>query len=130
MLNVFTVHGFYYFRELLPAELPGSVTVLSLVRYNGLEIPYLGYLEPDFEVLGCVIPRHGVLVVHDPPKESNSLPKVPGILGNIIKACYQVVIRQSGSKLIDLSAVAESSGPWLIFGSVIGPMSLHPNTLL
>lgn len=73
----------------------------------------MGYLEPDVEVLGCVIPRHGVLVVHDPPRESNPLPKVPGILGNIIKACYQEVICQSGSKLVDLSAVVESSGLWL-----------------
>lgn len=52
---------------LLPAELSGSVTVLALVRdANGLEIPYLGYLEPDVEVLGCVIPTWGVLVVKDP----------------------------------------------------------------
>lgn len=37
---------------------------------------------------------------------------MPGILGNIIKACYQEVIPQSGPKLADLSAVVESSGPW------------------
>lgn len=56
---------------------------LELRAAIGLEIPYLGYLEPDVEVLGCVIPRHGVLVVHDPPGESNPLPKVPGIWGPV-----------------------------------------------
>lgn len=60
---------------------------LELRAANGLEIPYLSYLEPDVEVRGCVLPRHSVQVVHDPPGENNPLPKVPGILGNIIRAC-------------------------------------------
>lgn len=42
---------------------------LDLKAANGSEIPYLGYLGPDVEVLGCVIPRHGVLVVHEPPSQ-------------------------------------------------------------
>lgn len=58
---------------LLPAELSGSVPVLALVRdASGLEIPYLGYLEPDVEVLGCVIPTWGILVVKDPPERVTS----------------------------------------------------------
>ncbi|KAK0156415.1 hypothetical protein N1851_000285 [Merluccius polli] len=86
---------------------------LELRAANGLEIPYLGYLEPDVEVLGCIIPRRGVLVVKDPP-ERVTPPEVPGILGmNIIKACYQGLIRQCGPQSFDLSAVVEPSGPWL-----------------
>ena len=86
---------------------------LELRAANGLEIPYLGYLEPDVEVLGCIIPRRGVLVVKDPP-ERVTPPEVPGILGmNIIKACYQGLIRQCGPQSFDLSTVVEPSGPWL-----------------
>lgn len=86
---------------------------LELRAANGLEIPYLGYLEPDVEVLGCLIPRRGVLVVKDPPAQVTP-PEVPGILGmNIIKGCYQGLIRQCGPEQFDLSAVVEPSGPWL-----------------
>lgn len=70
---------------------------LELRAANGLEIPYLGYLEPDIEALGCFIPRRGVLVVKDPPAQMTP-PKVPGILGmNIINASYQELQQQHES---------------------------------
>lgn len=49
---------------------------------NGLEIPYIGYLELDVTLCGKVMPRCGVLVVKDPP---DAVSVVPGILGmNVI----------------------------------------------
>lgn len=86
---------------------------LELRAASGLEIPYLGYLEPDIEALGCFIPRRGVLVVKDPPAQMTP-PKVPGILGmNIINACYQELQQQHGPSLFNLSALVEPSGPLL-----------------
>ena len=40
---------------------------LTLTVTNGLEIPYIGYLELDFEAQGVTIPQRGILVVRDPP---------------------------------------------------------------
>jgi len=42
---------------------------LRLTEANGLEIPYVGYLEPDVEALGVMIPQRGILVVKSPASE-------------------------------------------------------------
>ena len=56
---------------------------LKLRAANGLDIPYVGYLELDVELCGTSVPRCGVLVVKDPPGAVSA--QVPGILGmNII----------------------------------------------
>ena len=51
--------------------------MLTLRAANGLEIPYLGYLELDVEVDGVNVPGCGVLVVKDTPatvKQRRELP--------------------------------------------------------
>jgi len=61
---------------------------LTLTAANGLEIPYIGYLELDFEEQGVTIPQRGILVVKDPPdlQSRTSKEAVPGLLGmNIIQ---------------------------------------------
>ena len=61
---------------------------LTLTAANGLEIPYIGYLELDFEAQGVTIPQRGILVVKDPPDLQSRTRKVavPGLLGmNIIQ---------------------------------------------
>ena len=40
---------------------------LTLTAANGLKIPYIGYLELDFEAQGVTILQRGILVVRDPP---------------------------------------------------------------
>lgn len=85
---------------------------LQLRAANGLEIPYLGYLEADVEVCGRTASRRGVLVVKDPPVPATT-PQVPGILGmNIISACYSELFNQYGPDLFALPAVQETPGPW------------------
>lgn len=60
---------------------------LRLTAANGLEIPYLGYLELDVETMGLKIPDCGFLVVRDPPSSETA-----GIVGmNIISRCRQLV---------------------------------------
>ena len=56
---------------------------LTLTAANSLEIPYIGYLELDFEVQGVTIPQRGILVVKDPsdPQSRTHKEAVPGLLG-------------------------------------------------
>lgn len=61
---------------------------LATVRAaSGLEIPHIGYLELDFQVLGKLIPKRGVLVIRDTPDASPN-PEICGVLGmNVIRKC-------------------------------------------
>lgn len=51
---------------------------LQLRAANGLEIPYIGYVELDIELCGKLIEGSGVLVVQDPPGGNYD---IPGVLG-------------------------------------------------
>lgn len=83
---------------------------LQLRAANGLEIPYLGYLELDVELCGKVIYHCGILVVKDPP--GDMLSAVPGVLGmNVISKCYQELFGQHGSSLFDLPLVSKAPSP-------------------
>ncbi|CAH3145891.1 unnamed protein product [Porites lobata] len=67
---------------------------VTLTAANGLEIPYIGYLELDFEAQGVTIPNRGVLVVRDPPDPQSRARKeaVPGLIGmNIIQRKNQEI---------------------------------------
>lgn len=86
---------------------------LELHAANGVDIPYVGYLEVDIEVLGKVVPGRGILVVRDPPSKLPQ-PKVPGILGmNVIRECYNELFQQHGPSLFELPFVTETFSPWL-----------------
>ena len=58
-----------YKEVLLPqcGKAKGIGNVLTVRGANGLEIPYLGYLELDVEVEGVVIPGCGILILKDTP---------------------------------------------------------------
>ena len=61
---------------------------LTLTAANGLNIPYIGYLELDVETLGITIPKRGILVVKDSQDSVTRKRKqeVPGLLGmNVIE---------------------------------------------
>lgn len=74
-----------------PLQKVSSISTSALegaTAANGLEIPYIGYLELDFEAQGVTIPQRGILVVKDPPDPQSRTRKevVPGLLGmNIIQ---------------------------------------------
>lgn len=71
---------------------------------NGLEIPYIGYMELDVEFCGKVLSNCGVLVVRDPPSGWSA--DVPGILGmNVLSRCYRELFGQHGSALFELPFV-------------------------
>ena len=49
--------------ESICGEVKGGGKMLTLPGANGLEIPYLGYLELDVHVEGVTFPKCGVLVL-------------------------------------------------------------------
>lgn len=83
---------------------------LQLRAANGLEIPYIGYLELDIELCGKVVLGCGVLVIKDPLGGLGV--QVPGVLGmNILSRCYRELFGQHGLSLFSLSAVSGAPGP-------------------
>lgn len=76
-----------FFRENFHDKLH-SCHWLQLKAANGLQIPYLGYREPDIEVCSRTIPKRGVLVVADPPEQ----PTPPEVSGNFGYECYSGLI--------------------------------------
>lgn len=88
-----------YFRQHLQGQLK-DCHWLHLQAANGLEIPYVGYVELAVEVLGSVMPKRGWLVVRDPPGPATL--STPGVLGmNIIKECYAELFSVHGPALFD-----------------------------
>ncbi|KAL1249465.1 hypothetical protein QQF64_020470 [Cirrhinus molitorella] len=61
---------------------------LKITAANGLDIPYLGYIELDVEVMGMTLPECGFLIVKETPSPSS----VAVLIGmNIISKCRQIV---------------------------------------
>lgn len=84
---------------------------LDLRAGNGLELPYLGYLELDITILGKCVTRRGVLVVKDPedPQMQYKKMQTPGLLGmNVIKGFYYELFVQHGPSLFDDPGVTEA----------------------
>ena len=64
----------------------GVGRMLTLRGANGLEIPYLGYLELDMQVEGVTIPDCGVLVLKDTAATVRQRRRRPGVLGTNVLA--------------------------------------------
>lgn len=110
MVSTITESFFLAHFEPLGQERLQSCHWLQLCAANGLEIPYLGYLELDVELCGKCMHNCGVLVGRDPP---GCLPAyVPGVLGmNVISKCYQELFGQHGPTLFDLPSVSTAPQP-------------------
>ncbi|KAL6456493.1 hypothetical protein MHYP_G00350370 [Metynnis hypsauchen] len=89
-------------------ETPQSCRWLQLKAANGLDIPYLGYLELDVTVFDKVICNRGILIVKDPPGSSHSI-EVPGVLDmNVIRECYEELFGQYGPLLFNLPCIRQT----------------------
>ncbi|KAK0146649.1 hypothetical protein N1851_014046 [Merluccius polli] len=83
---------------------------LQLRAANGLEIPYIGYLELEVRLCGKLMSSCGVLIVRDTPGGVPS--QVPGVLGmNIIRKCYQELFGRHGLALFSQPCVSGSPEP-------------------
>lgn len=79
---------------------------------NGLDIPYVGYVELDITVFGKVVPQPGILIVKDPPGQT-SPSGVPGVLGiDVIRECYHQLFSQHGLDIFDLPIVQQTPPTW------------------
>lgn len=81
-----------FFRQHLGGDDEDMLTTagwLKLTAANGLDIPYLGYLELEVETMGRKIPNCGFLVVKDPPTVLHPVSCIIGM--NIISQCRQLV---------------------------------------
>lgn len=90
-------------------------TWLKLKAANGLEIPYLGYLELDVHLFGQTFSKMGILVVKNPtdPNTLTQKQSVPGLLGmNIIRHYYQELFMDHGNSLFQSSAVRHAGKVW------------------
>lgn len=64
----------------------GGGKMLTLRGANGLEIPYLGYVELDVQVEGVTVPKCGVLVLKDTAATVQQRRRRPGVLGTNVLA--------------------------------------------
>lgn len=86
-----SVHTESFFREHLSVkgeDIHPAFEWLKITAANGLDIPYMGYVELDVEAMGLTIPEQGFLIV----KDSAHSFSVPGLIGmNIINKCRELV---------------------------------------
>lgn len=69
---------------------------LKLTAANGLDIPYMGYVELDVEAIGLAIPERGFLIVKDSAQTS----AVPVLIGmNVVKKCRELVCAEFDTTL-------------------------------
>ena len=80
-----------FFREHLSGkdeEIHPTFEWLKITAANGLNIPYVGYVELDVEAMGLTIPERGFLITKDAFHSAS----VPGLIGmNIVKKCKELV---------------------------------------
>ena len=83
----------FYREHLAPRGMGVSeASWLRITAANGLELPYLGYLEVTVTALGVQLPDMGILVVRDSPDPYLRERKghVPGLLGcNVLRRLYE-----------------------------------------
>uniref|UniRef100_A0A3B1KDF0 Gypsy retrotransposon integrase-like protein 1 n=1 Tax=Astyanax mexicanus TaxID=7994 RepID=A0A3B1KDF0_ASTMX len=107
-----------FFEEHLSQQLQTplqSCSWLQLKAANGLEIPYVGYVEADVCLLGKVLPKMGILITKSVPEAHRHLSKkvIPGLVGmNIIGQCYQELFLQHGQALFKVPNVQQAGKVW------------------
>ena len=92
---VTTVTEGFFRKHICPTgDVESTSSWLKLKAANGLDIPYIGYVELDVEVLGKILPKRGILIIKDPHDPSTQARKqdIPGLLGmNVIGACKELL---------------------------------------
>ena len=76
---------------------------LTISGANGLEIPFLGYVELNFKINGCAFRNMGFLVVKDPlePSVVDRKTRVPGVLGsNVLRDMKRTLQLEAGKESI------------------------------
>ena len=93
-VTTITESFFCHYIQPLGKKLLSAAGWFKLTAANDIEVPYVGYLELDFDVMGWHILSRGVLVVKDPirPEFRSRKEAIPGLLGmNVIRHCADVL---------------------------------------
>lgn len=97
--NISSVTASFFNQHLKPilGRGVGDCSWMHFSAAQGLDIPYIGYVETDIEAvaLGRTIPGRGIVVVKDPVGEiaQERKQRVPGLIGmNVIKRCFELVL--------------------------------------
>ena len=78
--------------------------LFKLKTTNGLDIPYMGYIELEVECMGQILENRGILVVKDTCDTATRQHKenVPGLLGmNIISLCKKLLVTDYGKYYVE-----------------------------
>lgn len=118
----YRLDGYYHYRNFFFSHFANRGTRglkdcnwLDLTAANGLDLPYLGYLELDIEVLDKNLPKRGVLIVRDPCNSALKKHKstVPGVLGmNVVWLCFKELYEKYGPELFQSPPVLSAAPAW------------------
>ncbi|KAK3726383.1 hypothetical protein QZH41_005098 [Actinostola sp. cb2023] len=82
--------------------------MLKLTAANGLEIPYIGFIELDVLIEGQTIPKCGILVLKDTPAITEHRKVLPGLLGTNVLARVPKFAELLNSRRETMNTVYES----------------------
>ena len=112
---VTTVTKTFFEQQLQPQFQLQACHWLKLKAANGLDIPYLGYLETTISILGKTLSNMGILVLKDStdPAMQSRRERVPGLLGmNIIGECYRELFLEHGHALFQSPSIQQAGKAW------------------
>lgn len=112
---VSTITESFFNKNLLPKlKLHKDKTWLQLRAANGLEIPYIGYVETDIFVpsINKTIKDRGILIVKDVPGSQRN--DIPGLIGmNVISQCAELLQKQMGPSYLKQIECDETMVNWI-----------------
>ena len=112
---VSTITESFFNKNLLPKlKLNKDKTWLQLRAANGLEIPYIGYVETDIFVpsINKTIKDRGILIVKDAPGSQRN--DIPGLIGmNVISQCAELLQKQMRPSYLKQIECDETMVNWI-----------------
>ena len=111
-----------YYRQYLESSVK-LVDISNILRVNssqGLDVPFIGYVELDANIMGRMFPGLGFLIVRDPTDTpiANRKLEVPGVIGsNIFRDMNKMLTRDDMAGKDDCRSSCEHM--WSTFGSGI-----------
>lgn len=114
--QISTITEEFYRKNLENGQVPVDVSsFIRITAANGLNVPYLGYIERTLTICGIDFPNCGFLIVKDPygtPLEERKV-NVPGVIGSNILQTVQKQLRNEwgDDHLVELGNRPQGS-PW------------------
>jgi len=110
--EVTTVTESFFNQYLKECTVRDTTRWLKINAANSLQIPYIGYIEVDMQILGRPVNNIGVLVVKDcpPGSFSDNKKRVPGLIGsNVLKYIFESLYEVANQAFQN---VIESDSSW------------------